>query len=191
MRVSPNGGARPLRRFLAVLDAARLRNAAPPWTLARTHVSGAAVRAIAAVSTIAVAFLTSAWIGGTPPFEGHTYDPYAESAVMHALPFDTPLPYDMSVAAAGRGPDLPYRAQWTSTLAAGEVAAEFRQHLERSPRWRLTQDAPVGDEFVTTLARVDAGGYMTHFGRLTIARDNDQTVITFDFTPIPAGLAPR
>ncbi len=173
-----------------VLDAARLHNTAPTRTPARTLVPGAALRAFASFAIVGGAFLGSAWVGGTPPFEGRAYNPYGESAVMRALPFDAPLPYDVSLAAAGRGPDLAYRAQWTSNLDAADLKTQFEQHLAESPRWRLTQDPSSGDEFVTTLARVGSDGYMTHFARLTVERGTDQTIVTFEFTPIPTSLAP-
>ncbi|HLB24185.1 MAG TPA: hypothetical protein VJP07_08825 [Dehalococcoidia bacterium] len=154
------------------------------------HIPAAAARAVVSVVTVAVAFIGAAWMGSTPPFEGRAHNPYGETAVVRALPFDAPLPYDMSLVAAGRGDDLPYMAQWTTDLEAAEVAAQFHEHLAKSPRWRLTQDPPTSDTFVTTLARVGSDGYMTHFARLTLESGTGQTIVTFDFTPIPTSLAP-
>jgi hypothetical protein len=173
-----------------VLDAALVRYAAPARSLARTFVAGAAARAIASLATVTAAFFATAWIGGTPPFEGRTFDPYSETGVMRALPFDAPLPYDISLTAAGRGPDLAYQAQWTSQRSPAEIKAQFEEHLRQSPRWRPTQEPPAGDEFVTTLARVGSDGYMTHFARLAVQRGTGQTIVTFTFTPIPSSLAP-
>ena len=173
-----------------MLDAARLRRVTPVYVRLRTHVSAGAVRVAVSLAVIAAAFLGSAWMGRTPPFEGRAYKPYSETAVMRALPFDAPLPFDISLVAASRGEDLPYHVQWTSHLEPRAVAAQFNEHLAGSPRWRLTQVPPTSDEFVTTLARVDSAGYMTHFGRIAIQRDAGQTIVTFDFGPVPVSLAP-
>ncbi len=137
-----------------------------------------------------MAFLGAAWFGGTPPFEGRASDPYSERAVLKALPFDAPLPYTMSLVTAGRGEELAYQIQWTSNLPSAEIAAQFREHLVGSPKWSLTQIAPTTNEFVTTIARVGADGYMTHFARLEISHEAGQTIVSFDFTPIPTALAP-
>ncbi|MBI5289260.1 MAG: hypothetical protein HY873_09850 [Chloroflexi bacterium] len=173
-----------------MLDAARYRSVAPVYVRLSTRVSGAWIRAAISGAVITAAFLGSAWVGHTPPFEGRAYDPYSETAVIRALPFDTPLPFDISLVAAGRGEDLPYHAQWTSNLDTRDTSAQFNEHLAGSPRWRLTQDPPTVDEFVTTLVRLDAAGYMTHFARLAIERDAGQTIVTLDFSPVPVSLAP-
>ena len=149
------------------------------------------VRLAASACVVIAAFLAAAWVGRTFPFESRLADPYGESSVVRAMPFDTPMPYDISLAAAGRGEDLPYHTQWTSALAPEEIAAQFHEHLAGSPRWVLTQAAPTTSEFTTTLARTGPDGYMTHFARISVEGDAGQTIVTFDFTPIPSSLAPE
>ena len=110
---------------------------------------------------------------------------------MRAMPFDTPLPYDISLAAAGRGPSCRITRSGrrrcllpTSPRSSASPAG--------SPRWILTQEAPAEPEFATTLARLGPDGYMTHFARISISGAKaGQTVVTFDFTPIPSSLAPE
>jgi hypothetical protein len=171
-----------------VQDATRLRvTAATP----RFSLPSTAVRLVVSTCVVVAAFLAAAWVGRTFPFESRIADPYGEAAVVRAMPFDTPMPYDISLAAAGRGADLPYHTQWTSPLPPDEIAGQFHEHLAGSPRWELTQTAPAGSEFTTTLARTGADGYMTHFARMSVGRDAGQTIVTFDFTPIPSSLAPE
>jgi hypothetical protein len=173
-----------------VLDAARYpRSIAVPVSM-RARLPKAAVRLAAYVLVVACAFIAAAWVGAAPPFEGRTHDPYSETAVMRAIPFDAPLPYDIAVVGAGRGDDLPYRAQWSSQEPADTIAGQFHEHLAGSPKWQLTQETPVMSEFRTTLARVDASGYMTHFARITIERSSGQTFVTLEFTPVPSSLVP-
>jgi hypothetical protein len=173
-----------------VLDAARYPTATLARPRLRIRTPALALRVAGSTAVVAGAFLVAALVGATPPFEGRAPSPYGETAVLRAIPFDAPLPYDMSLVAAGRGPDLAYRAQWTSSRPPDEVAAQFFDHLAGSPKWRLTQTPPAPGEFTTTLARVGADGYMTHFARVVIAGEGAQTVITFDFTPVPSSLAP-
>ena len=161
-----------------------------PERLTSANVSGKLMRAMASAAIIAIAFLAAAWFGATPPFEGRATDPYSERSVLNALPFDAPLPYEMALVTAGRGEGLPYQLQWTSSLPAAEIAAQFREHLAGSPKWRLTQEPPTTDEFVTTVARIGADGYMTHFASIAISREAGQTIVSFNFTPIPTALAP-
>jgi hypothetical protein len=146
---------------------------------------------LASLVIVGCAFLIAAWLGGTPPFEGDTSDPYSEQRVLRALPFDVPLPYDMSLVVAGRGDELPYHAQWTSQAQAGELIAQYEQHLAASPKWRELVADRRDDEAAITLARGSSDGILTHFAKLTISRDATQTVVTFDFTPIPSSLAPE
>ena len=137
------------------------------------------------------AFVAAAWLGRTFPFEQRPADPYSNASVVRAMSFDTPMPYDISLASAGRGTDLAYHTQWTSTLPPAEIAAQFNQHLAGSPRWVLTQNVPTAGEFTTTLVRRGSDGYMTHFARITVAANGGQTIVTLDFTPIPTDLAPE
>lgn len=148
-------------------------------------------RGVASIAIIGGAFLIAAWFGGTPPFEGNTSDPYSESRVLRAMPFDVPLPHDMSLAVAGRGDELPYHAQWTSQTPPQDLIAQYEEHLAGSPKWRelVAEKGPANA--TVTLARSSSDGILTHFAKLTISRDATQTVVTFDFTPIPSSLAPE
>jgi len=150
----------------------------------------APLRLLASLGIIAVVFIVTAWIAGTAPFGGPAYDPYSEIAVHRAIPFDAPLPFDMSVATGGHGTDLPYHAQWTSSLTADDLVAQFHEHLGGSPRWTAVklQSEPGTETF--SLTRVDARGYLTHFARLTITQAHSQAIVTLDFTPLPSSGAP-
>ncbi len=148
-------------------------------------------RGVASIAIVGGAFLIAAWFGGTPPFEGNTADPYSENRVIRALPFDVPLPHDMSLAVAGRGDELPYHAQWTSQTPPQELIAQYEEHLAGSPRWRELVVEKTADDSAVTLARSSSDGILTHFAKLTISRDATQTVVTFNFTPIPSSLAPE
>jgi hypothetical protein len=161
-----------------------------PAALSSAHISSKLIRLTMSIAVVGAAFLVAAWFGATPPFEGRATDPYSERAVLKALPFDAPLPYDMSLVTAGRGEDLPYQLQWTSSLPPAEIAGQFREHLAGSPKWNLTQELPTSDEFVTTVARIGADGYMTHFASIAISHEAGQTIVSFSFTPIPSALAP-
>jgi hypothetical protein len=143
------------------------------------------------LAVISLAFLASAWIGRSAPFESRVSDPYSESNVVRAMPFDTPMPHDISLASAGRGNGLAYHTQWTSTVPAEEIAAQFREHLAGSPRWVLSHEAAATGTVTFTLVRRGSNGYMTHFAHLVVESSRGQTVATFDFTPIPTDLAPE
>jgi hypothetical protein len=173
-----------------VLEASRLSTTSAYSVRNRARVSATALRAGVSLCVITAAFLVAAWFGRTPPFEGRAYDPYAEQSVLRALPFDAPLPYDMALVAAGRGDELAYHVQWTSNLDPSKLRAQFDEHLAGSPKWRLTQDPALSDTFTTTIARIGADGYMTHFAELSIASERNQRIITLDFTPVPLALAP-
>jgi hypothetical protein len=147
-------------------------------------------RVVASIFVVAAAYLGAAWIGGVAPFEGRAAAPYSERGVLRAIPFDAPLPYDIELVGAGRGERLPYHTRWTSDLAAAEVAAQVREHLEGSPKWQHTQLQPLASEFSSTFARIGSDGYMTHFAVMSIAEEGGGTVVVFDFTPIPTTLAP-
>ncbi len=190
MRVIPHPTLTRARRFLCVLEAVHL-NTAPSYSVrVRARVPAVVRRFVLSLAVIATAFIVAAWLGRTPPFEGRAYDPYAEQSVLRAMPFDFPLPYDIALVAAGRGEELAYHAQWNSSLTAAEINVQFNEHLLGSPKWRLTQLPPEGDTYTTTLARIGADGYMTHFAQFTIEHLTDQTIITLDFTPVPVALAP-
>jgi hypothetical protein len=170
-----------------VLNASRVSANRMPY---QRFTLSTAARVLASGAVVALAFLTAAWLGTTPPFESRADDPYGEASVVRAMPFDSPMPYDVSLAAAGRGEDLPYHTQWTSSLPPEEIARQFNEHLAGSPRWRLTQHPPTTPIFATTLARLGSDGYMTHFARISVSTTESQTIVTFDFTPIPSSLAP-
>jgi hypothetical protein len=169
-----------------VLDATPLRPSGPVDTPLSRHAGRLALSAL----VVCVAYIGAAWFARTFPFEGRLHDPYSESSVVRAMPFDTPMPYDVSLASAGRGDDLPYSTQWTSALPASDIEAQFREHLAGSPRWVITEDALVSEGFAGTIVRRGSDGYMTHFAHVAIESSGGQTIVTFDFTPIPTSLAP-
>jgi hypothetical protein len=177
-----------------VLDATHVTNGrtANHFVLAaRWPLPARALRTLASGMTITLAFLAAAWLGGTPPFEGNADNPYSEARVVRAIPFDTPLPYSMSLAAGGRGEELPYFAQWTSGLAPNAMLAEYREHLAGSPRWRiLTEEVHAGGTYSSTLARTTDRNTLTHYAQFSITRDSMQTVVELRFTPVPVSLAP-
>jgi hypothetical protein len=178
-----------------MLDAARL----VAWTPARirtrigtrTPASRVALRAFASVAVIAAAFLVAAWIGRTPPFEGRMHDPFSETAVLRAVPYDAPLPQDMSLVAAGRGDDLAYHVQWTSPASTTALVDAFESRLDDSPKWRTTHAETAGGALTTTLARLGSDGYMTHFARLTFRPEGEQSIVGLEFTPVPVSLVER
>lgn len=95
----------------------------------------------------------------------------------------------MALVAAGRGDDLAYHAQWSTTDSLAEAQTQFEERLAGSPKWQVTH-AETGAR-TTTMVRVDSHGYMTHFARVTIERDLSQTFFTIEFTPVPSSLAPE
>lgn len=175
-----------------MLDAARL----VAWTPARirtrmsapTSVRRRVLRACASAAVIAAAFLVAAWLGRTPPFEGRMHDPFSETAVLRAVPFDAPLPQDMSLVAAGRGDDLAYNVQWTSPASTAALVDAFETRLDGSPKWETTHAETARGALTTTLARLGSDGYMTHFARLTIRPEGEQSIVSFEFTPVPVSL---
>jgi hypothetical protein len=148
------------------------------------------VRAVASLCVVVGTFLAAAWVAGTAPFGAEADPPYSETAVLRAVPFDAPLPYDIELVEAGEGDRLPYHTRWTSERTPGELAAQVRDHLSKSPKWQHTQVQALGGQFNSTFARVGSDGYMTHFAVLSVASEGGATVVTFDFSPIPTSLAP-
>ncbi|HEX5479801.1 MAG TPA: hypothetical protein VFY79_08785 [Dehalococcoidia bacterium] len=149
------------------------------------------LRLVASAAVIAGAFLAAAWFAGTPPFQPAPLDPYSEAAVMRAIPFDAPLPYDVHLASAGRGAQLPYHVVWTSKLSGNAIGQQVLDHLAGSPKWQLTQNGPLAGNFTTHFARLSSDGQMTHFAELSVRQTATGSVVVFDFTPIPSSLAPR
>lgn len=150
-----------------------------------------AARIVISAGLVIGAFLTTAWLSGTPPFEGARSDPYSQGRVVRALPFDTPLPQDIALAVAGYGEELPYHTQWTSDTPVAELVRQYEEHLAGSPKWRvLTTDETAGGAIEATLARSSSEGILTHFAKLTIVRNATQSVVTFDFTPVPTSAVP-
>jgi hypothetical protein len=164
--------------------------AAIPGPMLSPRLTPGACRAFASLLVVVAAFLLAAWLGGSPPFAPRGIAPYSEAGVLRAIPFDTPLPYDRELVAAGRGERLPYHAEWTSSLAPHDASAQIREHLAGSLKWQHTQAKPIAGEFESTFARVGSDGYMTHWALLSVRAVASQTVITLDLTPIPTGLAP-
>jgi len=148
-------------------------------------------RLVASLAVVAAAYAGAAWYGHAPPFTGRDEAPYSRTAVMRAVPFDAPLPYDLTLVEAGRGTPLPYHVVWTSAAPPDEVARQVVEHLAGSPKWRLADNAPIAGAFTTHLARVQSNGQMTHFAELSARPDGAGSVVTLDFTPIPRALAPR
>lgn len=185
------GDARPTAEISYVLQTLPIQRAERVHTPAISRTLIRIGRIAASLIIVAGAFLGAAWLGGTPPFEGNTVDPYSENRVMRALPFDVPLPHDMSLAVAGRGGELPYHVQWTSQTPPGALIAQYEEHLAGSPKWRELVAEKNESAAAVTLARSSSDGILTHYAKLTITRDATQTVVTFDFTPIPTSLAPE
>jgi hypothetical protein len=149
------------------------------------------VRLVASAAIVGAAFLAAAWFAKTSPFRPTPPDPYSQTAVMRAIPFDAPLPYDIQLASTGRGGQLPYHVVWTSKLSGDAIGQQVLDHLAGSPKWQLTQNGPLAGDFTTHLARVSSDGQMTHFAELSVRQTGTGSVVTFDFTPIPTTLAPR
>jgi hypothetical protein len=173
-----------------VLDASIVHSAIGQRRGAATAWPRPALRMAASLLVLISSFVAAAWIGDSPPFSGSPYDPYSETAVLRAIPFDAPLPYDMSVITAGHGRELPYHTQWTATGSLAEIEAQFREHLAGSPRWTINREQRSSKAASITLVRFDSDGYLTHFARLAIESARSQTIVTFDFTPIPTSTAP-
>lgn len=140
---------------------------------------------------VAAGFVAAAWYSHTPPFRWTAPDPYSQGAVLRAVPFDAPLPYDIELASAGRGAQLPYHVIWTSKLSGNAIGQQVLDHLAGSPKWQLTQNGPLAGNFTTHLARLSANGQMTHFAELSVRQTATGSIVTFDFTPIPTSLAPH
>ena len=126
------------------------------------------------------------------PFDGVRVDPYSEASVVQAIPFDAPLPYDLTLISAGRGGQLPYHATWSSALPPDRVGQQVLDHLAGSPKWQLTENKALAGDFTTHLARLSADAQMTHFAELSVrAAEDGGSIVSFDFTPIPTSRAPR
>ena len=145
---------------------------------------GGIARIAGSVLVVVVAFFAASYVAATPPFEQRAGAPSERDRVLRALPFDAPLPYDITLTRAGRGEDLPYRLEYTSTLQPAALAAQVAEHLAGAPKWSLTQDTSLSGEFSTTFSRIDSTGLMTHFAVATLERDGARTIFTFDFVPI-------
>ena len=153
-----------------------------------------AARAIARLCfsafVVVVAFFAAAYIAGAPPFEHRAGAPSERERVLRALPFDAPLPYDVELVEAGPGNDLPYQLTYVSSLPPAAVAEQMAEHLGGAPKWALTQDTQLDGEFRTTLSRIDSTGLLTHFAVVTLQRDGERSLFTFEFVPI-AELGPK
>jgi hypothetical protein len=145
----------------------------------------------ASLAVVAAAYLGAAWYGHVPPFGPGGDAPYSRSAVLRAVPFDAPLPYDLALVDAARGTQLPYHVVWTSAAPPDDVAREVNEHLAGSPKWQLADNVPIAGAFTTHLARMQSNGQMTHFAELSVRPSGAGSIVTFDFTPIPVALAPK
>lgn len=150
-----------------------------------------ALRLVASGVVVVGAFFAAAWFAGTPPFTPAPPDPYSQASVLRAIPFDAPLPYDVHLASAGHGAQLPYHVVWTSKLSGNAIGQQVLDHLAGSPKWQLTQNGPLAGNFTTHLARLTSNGQMTHFAELSVRQTATGSVVVFDFTPIPSSLAPH
>ena len=151
----------------------------------------ACARAAASLAIVAAAYLGAAWYAHIAPFAGLEPTPYSRQAVLRAVPFDAPLPYDLTVVEAGHGAPLPYHVAWRSADAPDELARQVKDHLAGSPKWQLADNTPIAGAFTTHLARVQSNGQMTHFAELSVRADGSGSIVTLDFTPIPMVLAPK
>jgi hypothetical protein len=159
------------------------------WSLAWSP--SALARSAAAVAMVGAAYLASAWYAGIAPFPPRDAPPYSRDAVLRAIPFDTPLPYDRTLIETAHGSPLAYHVVFSSPRTPDEVAAQVLDHLAGSPKWQLTENRPLTGEFTTHLARLSADGQMTHFAEIAVRRERSGSIIVFDFTPIPTTLAPK
>jgi hypothetical protein len=141
-------------------------------------------RLSASVAVAAAAFFAANFVAARPPFEHRAGAPSETDRVLRALPFDAPLPYDITLERAGRGPDLPYAIEYTSALPPEALGAQVADHLAGAPKWALTQDTDLRAEFQTTFSRVDSTGLLTHFAVATMMREGEGTRFTFEFVPI-------
>lgn len=150
-----------------------------------------AARVAASALVVGAAYLGAAWYAGVAPFRASAPAPYSQGAVLRAIPFDAPLPYDRRLLEAGRGGVLPYHVVWTSAQSPDAVGLEVLEHLRNSPKWQLTERTALAGAFTTHLARLAANGQMTHFAELSVRPYGAGSLITFDFTPIPTAFAPK
>jgi hypothetical protein len=156
-----------------------------------TPATSTCLRVALSLLVVLAVFAAAAWSAGTRPFSSSAPPPYSQTAVLRAIPFDAPLPYDLTLVEAGHGKDLAYHVVWTSAATPDQVGQQVLDHLVGSPKWQLAQNTPLAGAFTTHLARVSAEGQMTHFAELSVAPRPGGSTVTFDFTPIPTSLAPK
>ena len=149
------------------------------------------VRFAASLLVVFAAFAGAAWYAGVTPFSAGTIAPYSQQAVLRAIPFDAPLPYNLTLVEAVRGRPLPYHVVWTSEAPPNAVGQQVLDHLAGSPKWQLAENTPLAGAFTTHLARETADGQMTHFATLSVTARGTGSLVTLDFTPIPTTLAPK
>ncbi len=149
------------------------------------------LRAAASLVVVLAAFAGAPWYAGVTPFAAATLAPYSQQAVLRAIPFDAPLPYKLTLVDASRGKQLPYHVVWKSDAPPNVVGQQVLDHLAGSPKWQLAENTPLAGAFTTHLARLSADAQMTHFATLSVAAAGSGSLVTFDFTPIPAMLAPK
>jgi hypothetical protein len=128
---------------------------------------------------IALVYFVGAFVVHVPPFTQHR-DPYSRSAVLAELPPGFPLPADGELAAAGRGEQLPYHAEWTSAEPVSEVAGIYRRILD-GVHWELMLEESTGPSYRIRLSRLGPGGFLTHWGMLDVSPQGAGSRVTLDF----------
>lgn len=151
------------------------------------------LRLALSLAVVAGAYVVAAWAGGVTPFPPRTVDPYSPKEVLRAIPYDVPLPPELTLADAGRGEELPYHAEWSAGVTPAEIVSDVRTFLDINPKWQIVTDDPEpGGGVRLVLARSTDFGLMTHYAILRVVEGGaGGAVVTLDFTPIPTSLAPE
>ena len=135
-----------------------------------------------AVVGLTSGYLLSAYVSNNEPFR---QDPFGQQTVLQALPDDFPLPDTGVVESAGRGSLLPYRVEWQSDQPVSEVASVIGRKIEEGP-WELVLVEDGDGVLRLQTVRLDLGGYMDMFAELQISGVDGGSVMSLEFTPMPA-----
>lgn len=127
------------------------------------------------------AFAAAAYVGRVPPLDRARGGESDAERALAAVPFDAPLPYDITLVGSGRGRELPNRVEWVSGLPPRDVGAQVVDHLVKSPKWQATQFVDPYGEFTQTFVRTGADGYLTHFAVMSLRAQDSRTIIEFEF----------
>jgi len=127
------------------------------------------------------AFILAAYVGRVPPLDRVRAGQSDAERALAGVPFDAPLPYDITLVGAGRGRELPNRVEWVSELPPSEAGAQVLDHLAKSPKWQATQFVDLRGEFRQTFARTGSDGYLTHFAVMTLRAQDARTIVEFEF----------